>query len=96
MQSASIDEPDQAQRPSGRPWGGFDAEVDGGGNARSGGGRDRADRFPIFGTGMRSGNFLVQFLRRKLAVVDAKYGKTEFERKNYALLGLMRKNVQAS
>ena len=36
-----------------------------------------------------SGNFLVQVLRRKLAAVELKYGKSDFERRNYALLGLM-------
>jgi len=36
-----------------------------------------------------SGNFLVPVLERKLAVVDARYGKSEFERRNYALLALM-------
>src|SRR5256714_9091913 len=36
-----------------------------------------------------SGNFLVQILRRKLAAVDLKYGKSEFERGRYALLALM-------
>lgn len=36
-----------------------------------------------------SGNFLVQILRRKLAAVETKYGKSEFERRQYALLGLM-------
>ena len=36
-----------------------------------------------------SGNFLVQVLRRKLAAVDLKFGKSEFERHHYALLGLM-------
>lgn len=36
-----------------------------------------------------SGNFLVQILRRKLAAVDQKYGAAEFERRHYALLGLM-------
>ena len=36
-----------------------------------------------------SGNFLVRILRRKLAAVDAKYSKSEFERRNYALLGVM-------
>ncbi len=35
------------------------------------------------------GNFLVQVLRRKLAAVELKYGKSEFERRNYALLALM-------
>ena len=36
-----------------------------------------------------SGNFLVQVLQRKLAAVDLKYGKSDFERRHYALLGLM-------
>ena len=36
-----------------------------------------------------SGNFLVHVLRRKLAAVQVKYGKSEFERRHYALLGLM-------
>ncbi len=35
------------------------------------------------------GNFLVQILRRKLAAVELKYGKSNFERRHYALLGLM-------
>ena len=36
-----------------------------------------------------SGNFLVQILRRKLAAVELKYGKSGFERDHYALLALM-------
>ena len=36
-----------------------------------------------------SGNFIVQILRRKLAAVELKYGKSDFERRHYALLGLM-------
>jgi hypothetical protein len=36
-----------------------------------------------------SGNFLVAILRRKLAAVELKYGKSDFERRHYALLGLM-------
>jgi hypothetical protein len=35
------------------------------------------------------GNFLVQILRRKLAAVELKYGKSDFERRHYALLALM-------
>ena len=35
------------------------------------------------------GNFLVQILRRKLAAVELKYGRSDFERRHYALLGLM-------
>jgi type I restriction-modification system DNA methylase subunit len=36
-----------------------------------------------------SGNFIVQILKRKLSVVELKYGKSEFERQHYALYGLM-------
>lgn len=36
-----------------------------------------------------SGNFLVHILRRKLAAVEARYGKSPFERSHYALLSLM-------
>lgn len=36
-----------------------------------------------------SGNFLVRVLQRKLAVVEFKYGKSEFERRHYALYALM-------
>lgn len=36
-----------------------------------------------------SGNFLVQVLQRKLAAVDRDYGRNEFERRHFALLGLM-------
>ncbi len=36
-----------------------------------------------------SGNFLVQVLQRKLAAVEIKYGKSEFERRHYALLAAM-------
>lgn len=36
-----------------------------------------------------SGNFLVPVLKRKLAVVESKYGKNEFEKRHFALLGLM-------
>ena len=36
-----------------------------------------------------SGNFVVQVLRRKLAAVELEYGKSDFERRHYALLGLM-------
>ncbi len=35
------------------------------------------------------GNFLVPVLRRKLAAVELKYGQSDFERRNYALLALM-------
>lgn len=36
-----------------------------------------------------SGNFLVPVLQRKLVVVDARYGKSDFERRHHALLALM-------
>jgi hypothetical protein len=36
-----------------------------------------------------SGNFLMQILQRKLAAVELKYGKSDFERRHYALLSLM-------
>jgi hypothetical protein len=36
-----------------------------------------------------SGNFLTNILKRKLATVELKYGKSEFEKRHYALFGLM-------
>jgi hypothetical protein len=36
-----------------------------------------------------SGNFHVQIVRRKLAAVELKYGKSDFERRHFALLALM-------
>src|SRR5690348_1152881 len=36
-----------------------------------------------------SGNFLIPVLQRKLAAVEAKFGKSDFERRHYALLALM-------
>jgi hypothetical protein len=36
-----------------------------------------------------SGNFLVQVLQRKLAAVELKFGKSDFEKQHYALLALM-------
>lgn len=36
-----------------------------------------------------SGNFLVPVLQRKLAAVHLKYGKSDFDRRHYALLALM-------
>ncbi len=36
-----------------------------------------------------SGNFLVKILKRKLAAVEVKYGKSDFEKRHYALLALM-------
>jgi hypothetical protein len=36
-----------------------------------------------------SGNFLVPVLQRKLAAVEVKFGRTDFERRHYALLAVM-------
>jgi hypothetical protein len=36
-----------------------------------------------------SGNFLVPILQRKLAAVELKFGKSDFEKRHYALYGLM-------
>jgi hypothetical protein len=36
-----------------------------------------------------SGNFLVKVLQRKLVAVEIKYGKNDFEKRHYAMLGLM-------
>ena len=36
-----------------------------------------------------SGNFLVRVLQRKLAAVELKFGRSEFEKRHYALLALM-------
>lgn len=36
-----------------------------------------------------SGNFIVKVLQRKLAAVEGKFGKSDFEKQHYALLALM-------
>ncbi len=36
-----------------------------------------------------SGNFLVRILQRKLAAIELKFGKSDFEKRHYALLALM-------
>jgi hypothetical protein len=36
-----------------------------------------------------SGNFVTDVLRRKLIAVELKYGKSDFEKRHYALLGVM-------
>src|SRR5664280_2972622 len=36
-----------------------------------------------------SGNFLLRILQRKLAAVELKFGKSDFERRHFALLALM-------
>src|ERR1700685_1359320 len=40
-------------------------------------------------TACGSGNFVVPVLQRKLAAVEAKLGKSDFERRHYALLAVM-------
>lgn len=53
--------------------------------------RDEADRIDsrFLEPACGSGNFLVRVLQRKLAAVEVKFGKSEFEKRHYALLGLM-------
>lgn len=36
-----------------------------------------------------SGNFIIRVLQRKLAAVECKFGKSDFEKQHYALLALM-------
>jgi len=36
-----------------------------------------------------SGNFIVEIAKRKMTAVEKQFGKSEFERQHYALLGLM-------
>jgi type I restriction-modification system DNA methylase subunit len=36
-----------------------------------------------------SGNFLIRVLQRKLGIVELKFGKSDFEKRHYALLALM-------
>lgn len=36
-----------------------------------------------------SGNFLIRILQRKLAAVEVKFGRSDFEKRHYALLALM-------
>src|SRR6202521_4769303 len=40
-------------------------------------------------TACGSGNFLLRILQRKLAAVQLKFGKSDFERRHYARLALM-------
>lgn len=40
-------------------------------------------------TACGSGNFLVKVLARKLATVEVKYGKSEFEKRHFSLLAVM-------
>lgn len=36
-----------------------------------------------------SGNFIIKILKRKLAAVEMKYGKTDYEKQHYSLLAIM-------
>lgn len=53
--------------------------------------KDEADRIDarFLEPACGSGNFLVRILQRKLAAVEIKFGKSEFEKRHYALLALM-------
>jgi predicted helicase len=53
--------------------------------------KDEAERIDsrVLEPACGSGNFLVRVLQRKLATVELKFGKSTFERRHYALLGLM-------
>jgi len=53
--------------------------------------KDETERIDsrFLGPACGSGNFLVPVLRRKLAAVELKYGQSDFERRQYALLALM-------
>ena len=53
--------------------------------------RDESDRIDsrFLEPACGNGNFLVQALSRKPASVERKYGKSDFGRRHYALLGLL-------
>ena len=53
--------------------------------------KDEADRLDsrFLEPACGSGNFLTKILKRKLAAVELRYGKSDFDRKHYALLSLM-------
>jgi hypothetical protein len=53
--------------------------------------KDEADRIDsrFLEPACGSGNFLIRVLQRKLAAVEVKFGKSEFEKRHYALLALM-------
>lgn len=53
--------------------------------------KDEAERIDsrVLEPACGSGNFLVQVLRRKLAGVELKFGRADFEKRHYALLSLM-------
>jgi hypothetical protein len=53
--------------------------------------KDESDRLDsrFLESACGSGNFLTNILKRKLAAVELKYGKSDFDRKHYALLSLM-------
>lgn len=53
--------------------------------------RDETDRIDsrFLEPACGSGNFLVRILQRKLAAVELRYGRSDFERRHYALLAVM-------
>lgn len=53
--------------------------------------KDEADRIDsrFLEPACGSGNFLVRVLQRKLCAVEIKFGKSDFEKRHYALLSLM-------
>lgn len=53
--------------------------------------KDEADRIDsrFLEPACGSGNFLVPVLRRKLAAVQARYGRSDFEKRHYALFAVM-------
>lgn len=53
--------------------------------------RDEADRIDsrFLEPACGSGNFLVRVLQRKLAAVEIKFGKSDFEKRHYSLYALM-------
>ena len=53
--------------------------------------KDEAERIDsrVLEPACGSGHFLVQVLRRKLAGVELKFGRADFEKRHYALLALM-------
>ena len=54
--------------------------------------KDGSERIDLTGAGARmqeSGNFLTKVLQRKLATVEIKFGKSEFEKQHYSLLSIM-------
>jgi putative phage-type endonuclease len=69
--------------------GGLHSGVDGRSDARLGEGRDRAHRFAFPGAGVREWQFPCANPAAEARRGELRYGKSDFERRHYALLGLM-------